>query len=147
MKIQFEGKEYTVMSGMCEELPANGGKNFEKAITIENNTNEVGKIVGAYVVYKRAEIADVALEIKTSNTKQNPPISGDLALAVIGSREGANKVVFKFPGTGIAVEKNIAIEVYLKTWGVALVNRDVMVGLLMEEVPEADLKQTSPKKK
>ncbi|MDZ4726554.1 MAG: hypothetical protein SH817_10370 [Leptospira sp.] len=146
MKINHNGKDYTILAGMSSALDANGGGSFQKAITIENNTSVKGRIIGAVVRYSNTNLSDVAIDIRTQTTKQNPAIAGDLALTVVGSlKDSPGFNVFPFPGIGIHLPKNLAVEIWLKTWAVAVPDRGVMVALLMEESPDED--EIKPKEK
>ncbi|PJZ86768.1 hypothetical protein [Leptospira levettii] len=140
-KVNYKGHDYTLLAGMNKAVNPVNGDSYTKAMTIENNTNKDGRVIGVVLRYK-GEIDDVCIEFKTSKTKNNPPISGDLALAVLGSKISPNLStpafqIFPFPGDGILIPKNLSIEIYLKTWAIAVPERSVMVALLMEELDDS----------
>ncbi|WP_125232065.1 hypothetical protein [Leptospira brenneri] len=149
-KVNYKGKDYTLLGGMNSSINASNGDSFTKAMTIENNTNKHGKVIGVIVRFK-GNIDDVCIDFKTNKTKNNPAISGDLALAVIGSKVGDNIStpgfqIFPFPGDGIRIPKNLSLDVLLKTWTVPVPARNVMVGLIMEEIDDdTDEKEVSKK--
>ncbi|TGL12430.1 hypothetical protein [Leptospira meyeri] len=148
-KVNYKGHDYTLLGGMNSSVNASNGDSFTKAMTIENNTNKDGKVIGVIVRFK-GNIDDVCIDFKTNKTKNNPAISGDLALAVIGSKVGDNISspafqIFPFPGDGIRIPKNLSLDVLLKTWSVAIPARHVMVGLIMEEIDDPDEKVVSKK--